>query len=486
LPEPLPEKDRLHIAFVTPELGPYVKTGGLADVSAALPKALCRLGHRVTVVLPRYRGIAFPPGDFSGSVHVPVDGMARSAGFYRTRTAAGVDAVFVEYPPFYDRDVIYGDYDDNRLRFAFLARAAVEYFRSRGERPSVFHAHDWQTGLVPVYLKAFYGTDPTLYRMPSVFTIHNVAYQGQFGRDTVGLLGLPWNLGSTEALEYHGAISYLKGGTVFAEMVNTVSPTYALEIQGPEHAFGFDGVVRSRARDVVGILNGVDYDEWDPSVDTHLARTYSAADTSGKAACKADLLRAYGLPEFPDLPLVGITSRLVWQKGFDIVAGAWWDFLQRPLRMVVLGSGEPSVQDGLRQLALRAPDRFAVRFGYDEALAHKIMGGSDMFLMPSRSEPCGLTQMYALRYGTIPIVRATGGLVDTVEPFDAARRKGTGFRFDTPDGTGLVWALDQALGAFKNARAWKALMRRAMERDFSWERSARSYVELYRTAISRV
>jgi starch synthase len=486
LPEPLPEKDRLHIAFVTPELGPYVKTGGLADVSAALPKALCRLGHRVTVVLPRYRGIAFPPGDFSGSVHVPVDGMARSAGFYRTRTAAGVDAVFVEYPPFFDRDVIYGDYDDNRLRFAFLARAAVEYFRSRGERPSVFHAHDWQTGLVPVYLKAFYGTDPTLYRMPSVFTIHNVAYQGQFGRDTVGLLGLPWNLGSTEALEYHGAISYLKGGTVFAEMVNTVSPTYALEIQGPEHAFGFDGVVRSRARDVVGILNGVDYDEWDPSVDTHLARTYSAADTSGKAACKADLLRTYGLPEFPDLPLVGITSRLVWQKGFDIVAGAWWDFLQRPLRMVVLGSGEPSVQDGLRQLALRAPDRFAVRFGYDEALAHKIMGGSDMFLMPSRSEPCGLTQMYALRYGTIPIVRATGGLVDTVEPFDAARKKGTGFRFDTPDGTGLVWALDQALAAIKSPRAWKALMRRAMERDFSWERSARGYVELYRTAISRV
>ena len=485
-PAPKAATDQLHVAFVTPEMAPYVKTGGLADVSGALPKALARLGHRVTVVLPRFRQIAFPPGEFAGSVHVPVDAIARSAGFYRARTAAGVEVIFVEYPPFFDRDVIYGDYDDNRLRFAFLARAAVEYFRSRGERPSVFHAHDWQTGLVPVYLKAFYWADPTLYRMPSVFTIHNVAYQGQFGTDTLGLLGLPWNLGSTEALEYHGAISYLKGGTVFSEMVNTVSPTYALEIQGPEHAFGFDGVVRTRARDVVGILNGVDYDEWDPQADAHVAKRYSPKDPSGKAACKADLLRAYGLPEFPDLPLVGVTSRLVWQKGFDIVAGAWWDFLQRPLRMVVLGSGDRGVQDGLRHLAQRAPDRFAVRFGYDEPLAHKIMAGCDMFLMPSRSEPCGLTQMYALRYGTIPIVRSTGGLVDTVEPYDAARKAGTGFRFDSADGTGLVWALDQALGAFKDRRAWKALMRRAMEKDFSWERSAREYVELYKRAAAKV
>jgi starch synthase len=485
--EPAPAaKGPLHVAFVTPEMGPYVKTGGLADVSAALPKALVRLGHRVSVVLPRYRTVAFPPGEFAGSVHVPVDGMARSAGFYRTRTPAGVEVVFVEYPPFYDRDVVYGDYGDNRLRFAFLPRAAVEYFRSRGERPSVFHAHDWQTGLLPVYLKAFYWADPTLYRMPSVFTIHNIAYQGQFGTDTLGLLGLPWNLGSTEALEYHGAISYLKGGTVFSELVNTVSPTYALEIQGPEHAFGFDGVVRSRARDVVGILNGVDYEEWDPQQDAHIARRYSSKDPAGKAACKAELLRAYGLPEFPDLPLVGVTSRLVWQKGFDIVAGAWWDFLQRPLRMVVLGSGEAGVQDGLRRLAERAPDRFAVRFGYDEALAHKIMAGADLFLMPSRSEPCGLTQMYALRYGTIPIVRSTGGLVDTVEPFDAARKAGTGFRFDNPDGTGLVWALDQALAAFRDKRAWKALMRRAMEKDFSWERSAKAYVELYERAAAKV
>ena len=466
-------------------MAPWVKTGGLADVSAALPKALVRLGHRVTVILPRYAPIPFPPGEFAGSVHVPVDGVARSAGFYRRTTEAGVEVVFVEHPPFFDRPVIYGDYEDNRLRFAFLSRAALEYSRSRGERPSVFHAHDWQTGLVPVYLKAFYGDDPTLHRLPSVFTIHNVAYRGQFPLDTLGRLGLPWNLGTSQGLEYHGTVSYLKGGTLFAEMLNTVSPTYALEIQRPEHGLGFEEVVRSRGADLVGILNGVDYDEWDPRHDRHIARPYSAKDLSGKRECRADLLRAFGLPEAPGLPVVGVTSRLVWQKGFDIVAAAWWDFLHRPLRMVVLGTGDHSVQEGLRHLQRRDPTRFSVRFAYDEALAHKVMAGSDIFLMPSRSEPCGLTQMYALRYGTVPLVRSTGGLVDTVDPWDAGTGRGTGFRFDNADGTGLVWALDQALRAYRDRTAWAKLMRNGMARDFSWERSAREYVALYRRAIGR-
>lgn len=481
-----PLSDSLHVAFPTPEMVPFVKTGGLADVSAALPKALVRLGHRVTVILPRYASIPFPRGDLVGSVHVPLDGAARSAGFYRTRTGAGVDVVFVENAAFYDRTEPYGDYDDNRLRFAFLARAALEYFRSRGERPDVVHAQDWQTGLVPVYLKAFYWDDPTLHRMPSVFTIHNVAYQGQFAPDTVGLLGLPWNLGTSSGLGYFDGVSYLKGGTLFAEMVSTVSPTYALEIQGPEHGFGFEGVVRSRGGDVVGILNGVDYDEWDPRTDRRIARSYSREDVAaGKAANKAAVLAAYGLKATPDLPLVGAISRLVWQKGFDIVADAWWDWLQRPLRMVVLGTGEPRVQAGLADLARRDPGRFAVRFAYDEALAHQVMAGSDVFLMPSRSEPCGLTQMYALRYGTVPVVRSTGGLVDTVEPFDPASGKGTGFRFDHPDGTGLLWAVDQALAARRRPAGWRRLVGNGMEKDFSWERSARDYVALYRRAMTK-
>jgi starch synthase len=480
----------LKIAFVTSEMTPFMKTGGLADVSAGLPRALGRLGHQVTVFLPRYGPIAFPPGEFAGSVHVPVDAVHRSAGFYRRQVAEGVEVVFVEHPPFFDRVHPYGvgnhDYDDNRLRFAFLCRASLEYLRSRGQRPDVVQANDWQAGLVPVYLKAFYWDDPALYRTPSLFTIHNLAYQGNFGPDTLDVLGLPWHLGTGEAMGFHGGISYIKGGIEFSEMVNTVSPQYAREIQTPEMGYGLDGVLRARGGDLVGILNGVDYGEWDPRYDRHLAAHYGMEDLAGKERCRRDLLETVGLPTTPDMPIVGVISRLVPQKGFDIVVGAWYDLLQRPLRMVVLGTGDPAVERGFRALAERAPDRFAVRLAYDEALAHKIQAGSDVFLMPSRFEPCGLTQMYALRYGSVPVVRATGGLVDTVEPWDPATGRGTGFRFDMPDGTGLIWALDQALAAWRDRDTWPTLVRNGMSRDFSWERSAEAYVDVYRRAQSKL
>jgi starch synthase len=480
----------LQVAFITSEMAPFLKTGGLADVSAALPRALARLGHRVTVFLPRYARVPFPPGDFAGSVHVPVDSVPRSAGFYRRTLEDGLDVVFIEHPPFFDRPHPYGghghDYDDNRLRFAFLARASLEYLRSRGQRPDVFHAHDWQAGLVPVYLKAFYWDDPALHRSPTLFTIHNLAYQGNFGADTLDLLGLPWHLGAAGALGHDGGISYMKGGIEFAEMVSTVSPRYAREIQGGEMGYGLDATLRARSGDLVGILNGVDYGEWDPRHDRHIAAPYSAADLSGKAACRRDLLDAVGLPSDPGLPVVGIISRLVEQKGFDIVVDAWYDLVQRPLRMVVLGTGDPRLEQGFRALAERAPDRFAVRLAYDEVLAHKIEAGSDLFLMPSRFEPCGLTQMYSLRYGTVPVVRATGGLYDTVEPWDAATGRGTGFRFENADGTGLMWAIDEALAAMKDRASWETLMRNGMERDFSWERSAEAYVEAYRWAMGKV
>jgi starch synthase len=483
-------QQRLHIAFATSELVPFVKTGGLADVSMALPKALAALGHKVTVFVPRYRSIAFPPGEFVGSVHVPVDGIPRSAGYYAAWGHKGVRILFVEHPPFFDRQAPYGvgndDFADNRLRFAFFSRAVIEYFRSRGERPTLFHAHDWQTGLVPALLKAFYWDDPTLHRTPTVFTIHNLAYQGNFPLDTIDALGLPWHFKHRDALEYHGGVSYMKSGLLFSEILTTVSPTYAREIQGPEMGYGLDGVLRHRSPDLVGILNGVDYEEWDPRVDPHIAARYSAEDLSGKAECKAELLRLMGLAEFPDMPVVGVISRLVGQKGFDIVTGAWWDLLQRPIRMVVLGSGEREVEDGFRSLAARAPDRFAVRFGYDPVLAHKIEAGADMILVPSRFEPCGLTQLYSLRYGTVPIVRATGGLADTVEPYDAASGAGTGFRFDHADGTGLVWALDNALAVWTDGKAWTRLMKNGMARDFSWERSARAYVDQYQRALKMV
>jgi starch synthase len=390
----------------------------------------------------------------------------------------------VDVPAFFERGRLYGESDD-RLRFAALSRAAIDELRRRGERPSVFHTHDWQTGLLPVYLKAFFAADPVVGRVACLHTIHNVAYQGRFGLDTLPLLGLPWSLGTPEALEFHGGVSYLKAGVMFSELVNTVSPTYAREIQGPEHGFGFESVLRARGDDLVGVLNGVDYEEWDPRHDPHIDCRYTPEDPAGKAACKRALLRTFGLPADPELPVVGVVSRLVWQKGFDFVAAAWHDLLQRPLRLVVLGTGDREIQDGLRHLQDRDPSRFAVRFHYDEALAHQVIAGSDLFLMPSRSEPCGLTQMYALRYGTPPIVRSTGGLADTVDPWDAETRTGTGFRFDHADGTGLLWALDQALAALRDPEGALVLRRNGMTRDFSWYRSAGDYVDLYRRAMAR-
>lgn len=467
-------------------MAPYAKTGGLADVSAALPKALAAKGHEVICFLPRYGSIPFPPGRFVGSVHVPVDSLHRSAGFYESELSPGLTVIFVEHPPLFDRAGLYGDaagdFPDNALRFAFFGRAVLEFCRSRGYRPDVFHAHDWQAGLIPVYLKAFYADDPTLYRMPSVFTIHNLAYQGRFPVETLSALGLSWSLATQDALGFEGGINYMKGGLLFSEMVTTVSPTYAREIQTAEFGQGLEEVVRSRAEDLVGILNGADYDEWDPRRDPHIAAPYDETDHVGKVVCKQALLREFGLATEPDLPLIGIISRLVHQKGYDLVCAALEPLLARGLRMVVLGTGEAEVEAGLREFARRDPSRFAVRFQYDSGLAHRVEAGADMLLIPSRFEPCGLTQLYSMRYGTIPIVRATGGLADTVQPRDARGKEGTGFVFEHADVTGLMWAIDTALFAYDRPGPWSDLMRRAMTRDFSWGLSAERYGVVYSQA----
>jgi starch synthase len=467
-------------------MAPYAKTGGLADVSAALPKALAARGHEVLCFLPRYGTIPFPPGRFVGSVHVPVDALHRSAGFYESELGPNLRVIFVEHPPLFDRQGIYGDsngdFGDNEFRFAFFCRAVLEFCRSRGYRPDVVHAHDWQTGLLPVYLKAFYADDPTLFRLPCVFTIHNLAYQGVFAPSTLQSLGLSDALETEDALGWNGAISYMKGGLLFSEVITTVSPTYAREIQTEEFGVGLESVVRSRADDLVGILNGVDYEEWDPRHDPHLAATYDEVEQAGKAACKRALLKEFGLASEPDLPLVGIISRLVLQKGFDLVVSAMEPLLARGIRMVALGTGEPDVEEGLREFGRRDPTRFAVRFKYDAGLAHRIEAGSDMILMPSRFEPCGLTQMYSMRYGSIPIVRATGGLADTVDHFDLKKKKGTGFVFQHADPQGLVWAVDQALAAYAKPGPWTVLMQNAMRRDFSWDLSAERYEAVYSKA----
>jgi starch synthase len=475
--------------MIASELAPFSKTGGLADVASALPRALGRAGHHVTVVTPRYRGIE--AGRWQAEVEATVGGTSLSAGLFEEPLGPGARALLVECPPLYHRAGLYNsgqvDYDDNPLRFAFLVIAALEWAAGQEHPVSVVHAHDWQAGLAAAYLRQHYSRQPALAQVPSVFTIHNLAYQGIASKSWMPRLGLGWDLFTLDGLEFWDRVSLLKAGVNFSDAVTTVSPTYAEEIQRPEYGFGFDGVMRARREVLSGILNGVDLDAWDPAHDAFLPQPFSATTLAGKAVAKAALLEAFGLPGGDDglaRPLGGIVSRLVVQKGFDLVAEVADALADLGPAFVVLGNGEARYEQMWRTLAARRPDRFGVRIGFDERLAHLIEGGADMFLMPSRYEPCGLNQMYSLRYGTVPIVRATGGLVDSVVPWDAATRRGTGFLFADYSGAAMLGALAEAVGVFADQTQWERLQRNGMKVDFSWDRSAREYVKVYKRVIA--
>jgi starch synthase len=392
----------------------------------------------------------------------------------------GGHAVLVDVPELYDREDLYSaagkDYPDNARRFAMLARAALEHAARQGVRPSVIHAHDWQAGLVPVLLRTSYADHPILGGVPAVLTIHNLAYQGLFDADWLPRLGLPQELLAVDRLEFWGQISFLKGGIIDAAMITTVSRNYAREIQTPEFGCGFDGILRSRAADLVGILNGIDSSEWDPARDRYVPFPYSASDLTGKQAAKAELLARYRLPADTGAmkrPLIGMISRMVGQKGLDLIAALSERLPRLDASFVVLGTGDEKYQDMWRTLAAAHPDRIGVRIGFDEPLAHLIEAGADMFLMPSRFEPCGLNQMYSLRYGTVPIVRAVGGLADTVH--DGV--DGFTFREYTPEA--LLGTIVRALASFTDGRKWRALQTAGMDQDLSWDRSAREYVRMY-------
>jgi len=474
--------------MIASEAAPFAKTGGLADVLAALPRALARLGHVIDVVLPRYRGIAAE--ERIARVAVRDGGGTIGADLYAVRDGS-VRFVFVDHPPFYDRESLYGigtdDYPDNPARFALLARAALAWAASADERYDVVHAHDWQAGLVPVLLRRGAGLGG-LGGAPAVFTIHNLAYQGVFDASWLPRLGLDPDLLRADALEYWGRISYLKGGILFSRVVTTVSPQYAREIQTPALGFGFDGILRGRSHDLIGILNGIDYDEWDPARDRYLSVPYDAARLDGKAAAKRELMEEVGLPagdEDRRRPLVGLISRMVDQKGFDLLAELAAELPRLAASFVLLGTGEQRYEELWRSLAARHPDRIAARIGFDEALAHRIEAGADLFLMPSRFEPCGLNQMYSLRYGTVPVVRATGGLADTVRDVDPATGEGTGFVFGEPTAAALLAALGRALDLYRDRPAWRRVQLAGMRRDFSWDGSARQYAGLYERAYNK-
>ncbi len=477
----------VRVAIVSSEAAPFAKTGGLADMVGSLAVALTRRGLDVTLVLPAYRCVL-------GRSDVAATGMTidvpAAAGVERAGVLTGVagDATpvcFIRADRFFDRDGLYGhgaaDHPDNADRFAFFSRAALALLSHAGP-PDVLHGHDWQAGLAMAYLRTRPRHYPSLSATRTLFTVHNVGYQGLFDAGAFPRLQVdPAHY--RPHFEFHGRISFLKAGLTLADRLTTVSPSYAEEIATAEQGRGLEGVFRERARDLLGIMNGADYGVWDPAADDFIARRYSSAAPEGKRDCKRDLQRRLDLPP-ADTPVVGMVARLVDQKGVDILAGALDALLSRDLQLVVLGAGDPHHERALTGFARRAPGRMAVRIGFDEELAHVVEAGSDAFLMPSRYEPSGLNQLYSLRYGTIPIVRATGGLRDSVTPFDEATGQGTGFLFEDYSSAALVEAVGRALDCRSRPAAWRRLMANAMARDFSVDRTAAEYAAVYEELLA--
>jgi starch synthase len=474
----------MHIAFAASECVPFSKTGGLADVVGALPKALADIGHRVTVYLPRYRQTKLAKSDVAiPSITVPFDDRYRFCSVLDGGSISGVEYYFIDYPPFFDRDALYGtkdgDYPDNAERFALYSRAVLEASKILGV-PDVFHCHDWQSALVPVLLRNVYAEDPAFRDVPVVFTIHNIGYQGLFPPDILPLLHLPWDLFTIRKMEFYGKVNFLKGALSDSDFITTVSRKYSQEIQTSEYGFGLEGVLRARSATVTGILNGVDYNEWSPEVDKLIAARYSPADFRGKAESKRDLLAQYGLPDADmNLPVIGIVSRFAAQKGFDLIAQVADRLAREEMIIIALGAGDKEYEELFRRLSQQFPKRIAAKIAYDNTIAHKIEAGSDMFLMPSRYEPCGLNQIYSLKYGTVPVVRATGGLDDTIESWDARTQRGTGFKFTEYSGEALLATVRSALAAFKDKEGWSRLMTNGMNKDFSWTASAREYARVF-------
>ena len=451
----------MNIAIVASEGVPFAKTGGLADVVGALPLALERLGHEVVLILPKYKGITQR----------------------RATLGSKVSVAFVEHDGYFGREHLYGgkdgDYADNLERFSFFAWRALETLKELHFRPDVIHVHDWQAALVPVYLATTYRDDPVVGQATTLLTVHNLAYQGVFPKSEFPKLGLPWELFHLEGLEYYDQINLLKGGLMFAKRLSTVSPTYAREIQTPEYGCGLDGVLRKRRADLTGVLNGIDTTLWDPATDKALNAPFSAAAPEAKSVNKRALQTALDLPVDPTVPLVGMITRLAAQKGLDLVAAAMEKLVALGVQLVVLGTGDRSFHESFEALGRRYPKALAVRLSFDDRLARQIYAASDLFLMPSRFEPCGLGQMIAMRYGALPVVRKTGGLADTVSEASTDGREGNGFVFEAAESSELVAATRRALAVYRQRAAWTALQRRAMQSDWSWERAARAYVELY-------
>ncbi len=477
----------MKILFVTPELAPWSKAGGLGDATAALGKALAAQGHEVRAVTPLYGSVPGREGmsTFIESLKVGVGGdPLKAACRVRTLTVAkGFDAWFIEHEDFYGSREVYPTREDAAERAAFYGRAGLDACLSTNWIPDIVHCHDWTAGLVPVLLNTTLKSS-ALGKSASVITIHNLQHQGLYPRRIMSYLGLPEFLWTPLELECLGGVNFLKGGILHARRVITVSPTYAQEILTPAFGYGLDDVVRRRSRDLLGILNGVDRDEWNPLEDKHIAKGFSAKDVGGKSTCKQALLRELNLATDRQLAVFGVVSRLWDQKGLDLAVQVLPKYLRDGMiQFVLLGSGDAVLENEFRRLAADFPELCAVRIGYDNGLSHRIEAGSDFFLMPSRFEPCGLNQMYSMAYGTLPVVRATGGLADTVSPWDG-KQGGTGVTFQHADVAGIDWAIQRALELYQQPEAFKVVQKKAMEREFSWSKAAMAHVACYQSALA--
>jgi len=483
----------LRVLMATPEAVPFAKTGGLADVAGALPKFLQPLGCEVRLVMPYYRMVreaGLPLRNLGEELKVPVGDEMIEAEVYEGQLNQDIPVYFIDLEEYFDRSHLYGtpkgDFIDNAERFIFFSSAVLTLCRLLEFSPDVIHHHEWQTGLIPAYLKTIYKNDPLFFRTADVFTIHNIAYQGVFKKEKFQLTGLPPETYNPEGIEFWERINLMKAGIVYADAINTVSQKYSEEIQTREYGYGLEGILEKRRKDLYGILNGVDYQDWDPSCDPSLIKPYSLQDVSGKRECKKDLLKTFRLPpSLEKLPLFGMISRLADQKGFDLLAEILEELFTQDSGFVLLGTGDQKYHELFKKVAQTHPQRAGIRIAYDDRLAHQIEAGADFFLMPSKYEPCGLNQIYSLKYGTIPIVRATGGLDDTIQEYDPATREGNGFKFNRYDAKEFLSEVKKAIQFYYRPDHWKQLIHNAMEANFSWEKSAAAYFQLYRKALEK-
>jgi starch synthase len=482
----------MKILFASSEVSPFSRAGGLADVSYDLPLTLAGMGHQVSIVTPKYRQarkVKPPLKLLNTHLEVPISWMKKTAQIFQTLIQNQVTVYLIGRDDLYDREGLYGneygDYQDNAERFIFFSRAVLELCQTLNLRPDVIHCNDWQTGLIPVYLKTLYLQNPSLQGSASLFTIHNLGYQGLFWHYDLHLTGLGWELFTPKGLEFFGKLNLMKAGIVFADILNTVSPHYRKEILTPANGFGLEGVLKTRESDLYAVLNGVDYQIWDPAKDTFIPATYSVSDLENKKTCKTHLQELFHLKKKGEFPIIAIISRLLDRKGLDLVSRIFPRLMELEIEVIFMGQGMEQYQTWVLELVKKYQGLIGLEMGYNSSLAHHIQAGADILLMPSRYEPCGLDQLHALKYGTIPIVRAVGGLEDTVEDYNSQTDQGTGFKFKEYDEEKLFQTLHRALTIYRDKPRWKRLIQRAMSQDFSWGKSAAQYESLYQKALEK-